>query len=72
MAKKFGWSPAIPYPLAWLRLLINLIVFGTTAGLIKEASENYVLTVHPCFCCLCWCLWVDWPLGCIIYPNGYW
>lgn len=35
--------------MAWLRLLINLIVFGTTAGLIKEASENYVLTVHPLF-----------------------
>ncbi|MBV5257850.1 hypothetical protein FLX56_05365 [Synechococcus moorigangaii CMS01] len=49
MAKKFGWSPAIPYPLAWLRLLINFIVLGVVGGLIEQASENYVLTVHPLF-----------------------
>ncbi|BAW97074.1 hypothetical protein NIES970_20190 [[Synechococcus] sp. NIES-970] len=49
MAKKFGWSPAIPYPLAWLRLLINFVVLGVAGGFFDAASRNRVLTVHPLF-----------------------
>ncbi|ANV90886.1 hypothetical protein [Picosynechococcus sp. PCC 8807] len=49
MAKKFGWSPAIPYPLAWLRLLINFIVLGVAGGFVDAATRNQVLTVHPFF-----------------------